>query len=333
VDQGSAFTGNTGNDTFSALVDYTAGGVATSASTTLNISDVISGGAGADTLNITVSGSATGPNAGVTLPAATITLIETVNVRSVTGSGSIVTIAAPTGATAVNADRATDALVFTGLASGASLGNITGSAAVSGTYVAGVTAATLNAQSGVTAGLQTITGNADNLLTTLNINSTGAANTLGGVTFATGTGLKTINIAATTNLTTGTIAGMAAATTLNVSGAATTVNVGTLNANVTTVDASGLTAGGLTATLGVATGKVTGGTGNDAITTGGIVLTTGSVAAGAGTDRLIVTAAADVAATPAAKYTGFETVRAGAFSLDASLLSFFGIKEPAVFGI
>jgi S-layer protein len=278
----------------------------------------MTGGSGADTLNLTISG---GPNAGVTLPAATISGIETINVRSVMAVTQIVTMAAPTNAISLNADRATDAIVFTGLANGAAIGSITGGAAVSGTFVAGVTTGAFNAQSGVTAGVITITANADNLMTVVNINSTGAANVLTSVGIATGTGVKTININATTNLTTGNITGMAAATTITVTGAATAVNLGALAANVSTVTATGLAAGGVTATIGAVAQVLTLGGGTNVITTGGVQ--TGAVTAGAGTaDRLIVAAAADVAATPGAKFTGFEILQNDvAANLNASLVS------------
>ena len=310
-------TSTAGNDTFSGLVDYGAG-PALGASTTFQVSDIINGGALSDTLNLTITGA---PGAGVTLPAATITGIETVNVRAVLGTTQIITMAAPTNATTLNADRATDAVVFTGIASGASFGSITGGAAVSGTYAAGVTAGTFNAQSGVTAGVITVTANADNLMTAVNINSTGAANVLTSLAVATGTGVKAININATTNLTTGNITGMAAATTITVTGAATSVNLGALAANVSTVTATGLAAGGVTATIGAVAQVVTLGAGANVITTGGTQ--TGAVTAGAGTsDKLIVATATDVAATPAAKFTGFEILQNNVTgNLDASLVS------------
>jgi len=314
---GGGTTSTTGNDTFVGLVDYGAGPALT-ASTTLTAQDVIDGGAVADKLNLTVSGA---PGAGVTLPAATITGIETVNLRSVLGTTQIVTMAAPSGATTLNADRATDAVVFTGLASGASIGSITGGAALSGTYVAGVTAGTFNAQSGVTAGVITVTANADNLMTTLNINSTGAANVLTSATVATGTGVKAVNINATTNLTTGNITGLAAGTAITVTGAATAVNLGALQSTVTSVNSTGLAAGGITATIGAVAQVLTLSGGVNVITTGGVQ--TGAVTAGAGTsDRLIVAAAVDVAATPAAKFAGFEILQNNvAGTIDASLVS------------
>lgn len=232
------------------------------------------------------------------------------------------------GATNFNSDRSISGVTITGLAQDQQIGVIgdgaTANGALTATYNAKVTSATLNVTNGTTAGAVTINGNGDNLLTTLNINSSGAANTLGGI--AAPAGVTTVNIAGSSNLKTGGITNVAASTAINVT-ATGVVDLGALAANVATVTETGT--GGLTATLSAVTQKVVGGSGVNTITTGG-VLTTGSVTAGAGTtDKLIVTTAADVAATPAAKYTGFEILQNNdAATIDASLIS--GITSVAI---
>jgi Ca2+-binding RTX toxin-like protein len=313
-------TGTTANDTINGLVDYTAGGVVTSASTTFSAVDTINGGAGtADTLNLTVTGSATGPSGGVTLPAATVSAVETVNVRAVTGSGQVITVSGAnfSGHTSINTDRSTDAVTVTNLATGASFGMVGNGTVALGNvqfgYATATAAAALNVSNGVgPSGTTAPTVGLNGSATAVTIASTGSANTIGAVNLDQDAGGNTVTgltVNAATNLTTGAISNFAANSTITVSGAATTVNLNTINANVTTVNASGLTAGGLTATMSATTTlAVTGGTGNDTITTGS-VLTTGSVAAGSGTDRLNV-ANSDHLATAAlgAKYTGFETL-------------------------
>lgn len=275
----------------------------------------------------------TAPVAGTALPTISLSTYKdiadaagntvAITTANVAGSGGTDTVAAGgfVGATNFNSDRSTTGLTITGLAQDQQIGVIgdgaTANGALTATYNAKVTSATLNVSNGTTAGAVTINGNGDNLLTTLNINSNGAANTLGGIAAPAGT--TTVNIAGTTGLKTGGITNVAASTAINVT-ATGVVDLGTLATNVATVTETGT--GGLTATLSAVTQKVSGGSGVNTITTGG-VLTTGSVTAGAGTtDKLIVAAAADVAATPAAKYTGFEILQNNAAAtIDASLVS------------
>jgi len=283
----------------------------------------VSGAAGALTV--------TAPTAGTPLPTigfSTATAvadyptiaITTPNVAAVGGTD---TLAAGgfVGSTNINSDRSTSGLTITGLAQTQQIGingdGSTTNGALTATYNAKVTSATLNVTNGTTAGAVIINGNADVLLTTLNINSTGASNTLGGI--AAPAAVTTVNIAGSTALKTGGITNVAAATTINVTNTAGVVDLGALAANVTTVTQTG--AGGLTATLNTLSAKVTGGSGVNTITTAGVL--TGSVAAGAGTtDKLIVAAAADVATTPAAKYTGFEILQNNAAAtIDASLVT------------
>jgi hypothetical protein len=311
--------GTENNDTINATVDLTNTDTVGGA-TSIAAADQIAAGAGTDTLNITYSG-AFATNTGI--PAASISGVETINVRNVTGNALTgIDLSTISGVTALNSDRSTGAVTVTNLASGGSFGIIGNgtvtNGAFTGGYATGATAAILNVSNGVTAGAVTISNLAT--LTSMTINSTGAANTIGAVALANTTTALTVN--ASTNLTTGNITGFTGtAAAITVSGTATSVNLGTIeNTTVRTINASGLTAGGLTATLNTNTAlTVTGGAGNDTITTAAD-LGTGSVDAGAGTDRLIVSAASHVGTTTGAKYTNFEILRntAGGASLDVS---------------
>ena len=330
---GQSFTLTTGTDISGTLLG-SAGTTSTAGDNTfnadvgsLNVSDVLNGGAGQDTLNFTGT-------TNVALPVASITSIETINVRQVTNALASTDLSLVTGVTAVNFDRSNAAGTFTNMAAGGVYGVI-GNGAVSNAgalalgYATGstVTAATINF-SGGTLGAQAVTLTGANLTSTT-INSTGAANvtgnfvnadtatsltinattglTIGTINPATGgsTTLKTLTINATGAVTTGAITA-AGATTVAITGtgAVTTdlnavvaptmtvsgsgaVSIGTLDAASVTLTST-QTAGSLTATMNATTTtKVTGGAGNDVITTGA-VLGTGFADGGAGTDTLVI---------------------------------------------
>ncbi|WP_019997747.1 beta strand repeat-containing protein [Aureimonas ureilytica] len=319
--------GTANADVINASLVYASGGVTVDSTSTLSAADQISGGAGIDTLNVTV----TGGNAGTTFAPATISGVEVLNIRNVSGNTNSLDASTIAGLTNVNADRSTSTVTVTNLASGASAGIIGNGTAANGAFNAGyataATAATLNVSDGTTGGAVVLSGTG---VTSTTVNSTGAANTLTSLELAASSTTATINAA--TNLTTGTLTATNLAT-LNVAGAATSVNVGALTANVRTVDASGLTAGGLTATLNAGITSFKGGQGNDVITTAALTSTTaGIINAGAGSDTLVVAAGADVdTAAEAALYTGFEVLRnAGTTDLDVSLLA--GITSVEVTG-
>lgn len=300
--------GTSGNDTISGLASDTA-----AATDSFGAADTITGGLGTDTLNLTFTGVA----AATTLPAASVTGVEVINVRALQSTVATVTTVTATnfaGATAFNADRATSAISFTGLLAGQSVG-VTGNGvatngAVTATYGPAVTAGVFNIAGGTTAGVLTEAGAG---ITSNTINSTGAANALTNVVLS-GTSNVALTINAATNLTTGNITGFTGTTsTITVAGAAASVNIGTLeNTTVKTVNASGLTAGGVTATLNTNTGIVfTGGAGNDIVTAGAVIVTGASVDAGAGTgDRLVITADAQLTTATAPFYKGFEVLQA-----------------------
>jgi len=107
------FVGTAGNDTFDAgLVDQ-----ATPANSTLTAADVLKGGAGIDTLNIT--------GVGTTLDAlngALVSEIEIINVRATTAN--TLNAANAAGATTVNANQGAGTFAVTNLAKGAAIGVI-----------------------------------------------------------------------------------------------------------------------------------------------------------------------------------------------------------------
>lgn len=289
----------------------------------MGAADKIVGGAGIDTLNVTVNTGISATNG------ADISGVEVLNVRNIQAAGAAaVEVVASTvpGLTAVVSDRSTGALTVTDLAAGATLGlkgnsnTITG--AVTGTYLAAATAATLTLDSGVVAATPVVTINGAGL-TSATITSTGAANSLAtnGIAFTGGSAVRAVTVDAQTNVSTGTITGLAAASTITVKGAGT-ANIGTLT-NVTTLDASA-NLGGVTASLGAATTLVaTGGAGNDVFTTGAVLATGANVNAGAGTaDRLVISDSTHLTAAAGALYKGFEQVQvANGVSADVSLLA------------
>ncbi|WP_219064078.1 hypothetical protein [Pseudomonas sp. UMAB-08] len=247
---------------------------------------------------------------------ADISGIEVVSIRNTNAAGTAATLTSAAGLTAVNAVRGSgDVTVTGGLAQGASIGiDGTTGGAISATYAPAATTATLNVTNAATAGAVTLAGTG---LTSVAINSTVGANTLGGV--AVGAAVTAVTIDATSNINTGSITGVAANAAITVKGAGT-ANIGALVANVATVDASA-NLGGVTASLlnSPTSVKFTGGAGNDVITSNGLLLAAGaSVNAGAGTaDRLVLTTAIDVATAAtavankasAALYTGFEELQ------------------------
>ncbi len=337
-----SFTGSANADTFNAVFSDTA-----ATSDTLTTSDALNGGAGNDTLSVTV----TGTNAAVSMPAANISSIETINVRALqTTAATVTTVAASTytGVTAVNSDRATSAVTITGLPTGASTGVIGNNNATYGALVAGWStsatgAATLNV-SGATIGTSAITLTGAALTSTV-VNSTGSAvNEIGAVaTPATSTSL-TINAAAglSGSFTTGaetaiTLTGAAATgvalTTAN-NGVQAAVVIGTPVATVKTVDASAMTAGGVGMTVVAAMTSFKGGQGTDKVTTAAITSTTASIIdAGAGTDTLVVAATVDVdTAAEAAKYANFENLDVGAQTADLALFTKSTITNVKVGG-
>jgi len=188
----------------------------------------------------------------VALPLASITDIETINIRQVGGTALVSTdLSLIKGVTTVNYDRSNVAGTFTNMAAGGTYGVI-GNASVTNTgalalgYATGatVTAATLNF-SGGTLGAQAVTLTGANLLSTT-INSTGAANVTGAFVNADTATSLTIN--ATTGLTIGTID--------PATGGSTTLKTLTINATGD-VATGAVTAAGATTVAITGAGKVT----------------------------------------------------------------------------
>ncbi len=315
--------GTNNADTVNASLVYASAGTTVDSTSTLSAADIIAAGTGTDVMNVTI----TGGNAGTTFAPASITGVETLNIRNVSGQTNSLDAGTIAGLTAVNADRATSAVTLTNLASGTTAGMIGNSTATNGAFNAGwvtsstspATSAVLNVMDGTTAGAVTLSG--ANIASTT-INSTGATNTIGALAMAATSTSLTIN--ATTKLTTGAVTntgGGNATTKVTVTGAgAVDLSTTALEGGVATVDASGNTGGVTVKVSSLVTGSFTGGSGNDVVTTNAI-LTTGSMNAGAGTDTLDIGTNVTHANTAAlaAKYTNFETLRVSG-TFDASLI-------------
>jgi hypothetical protein len=253
----------------------------------LNVSDVITGSAGTDKLQITVAGTAAG-----SLPAADITGVENFFVRDVAGAASTYDFTSVTGEQQVWADRATNDVDFDNLGTGATvgvkgngstdLGNVdfnmaTATDAVNVVLSGGVKNSTAAPTITATAGTATAAA----------LTSMGAANTVGAVTLSGGTNtIETLDITASTDLT----ADLQAAdydseATLNISGAG---DVDLSGSGVTTFDtiAAGTATGDLMVAANTTTAKVTLGSGNDTLTVAANLVDGASIALGAGNDTL-----------------------------------------------
>ncbi len=308
--------GTTGNDIINGFIDATA-----LAPQTLTAADVIKGGGGTDILNVTVSGTASA------LPAASISEVETINVRAAAALNSSDLSTIP-GLTSFNSDRSVAAITTINMAKGGNYGVIGDGAAQSTAtlafgYAAAADVSTLNISGGVK-GTTSTNGPAITMtgtgITSSVINVTGtAANVTGAITNAATSTSTTINAAA--NLT-GTLV-TTADTKLTATGTGVIdLDAAALNNAIVTVDASAMTAGGLRVAAGSSTAfKFTGGAGDDYVSTGAI-LATGLVDAGAGTaDRLIVGTANHIDATTGKFYKNFEQLQVNGVAVDADQLA------------
>lgn len=343
-------TGTSGSDTILA--------VAATTGATLSAADQINGGAGTDTLKLTIDTLAAN-----SVPAASTTGVEVIDVRNVSGNAQTINGTNFIGNTSIINNVSTSQLDLVNVKTSsvtvqgnntATLGatNIAVSATIGNAVVAAadsVTQAfTLNIAGGTkgTANIYVDDTNAD--WTAATINSTGAANTVGVVnlsglqaTAATHT-VKDLTINAATNLTVGAAGGAEDLTgfdtgatvtnTITVKGAAASVVLNTVAGAVDVIDASGLTAGGVTADISGTTNeakfKFTGGAGNDTvITDAGLTDSAAFIDGGAGVDTLALTTAETVAAQ-AARLKNFETLQLNAgITQDASLLTASAIDK------
>jgi hypothetical protein len=321
------FVGGAGNDTFNGSVS------ATAADNSLTLTDLIDGGAGSNTLNVVASVLA----ADISVPAAGLRNVQTVNIRALDGDGTVgtnaATFVAAAGVTAVNADRSSSNVTVTDLAVGASVGmigdGIVKNGILSYAYATATSDQVINISGGtLNTGVAEITATSSIGATKATINSTGAANKVDAVLLVSGGGnsLTSLNVNAATNLTaTLTANDFAATAALTVAGAAASVDLGTAF-DGKTIDASGMTAGGLTIATNTNLTSFKGGAGNDVVSTTALAAAAvaGAVDAGAGSaDMLNVVTATDVdTAAKAGLFTNFEVLRnAGATDLDVSLLS------------
>lgn len=298
--------GSSGNDTINAYINTT---TATVGQSTLSGADVVGGGAGTDTMNLSVEGA----SAAGSLTAATITGIEKFFVRDLNTSGaSTYNFGTISGETEAWNDRSTQAVTFSNLATGAKVGvkgdnsnNVSATTFTMATATDAVAIAFDGGVKGAAGVVRNQTGEA-----AVTITSTGAANTVGTIDLDTGTAIKAVTIDATTNLTASLAADYAANSTLTLKGAgAIDLSGAALSANIATVNAAD-NSGRVNVIVGANTAVVTGGSGNDTISAGALVFnSTGSLNGGAGTDTLVLQDAAQLTSTTVAKMTNFEVLR------------------------
>ena len=279
--------GSAGNDTFNGVVIG-----ANATGSTANPGDAVTGGAGVDTLNLTMTGdpgAAAYSVAGISMSGIEKVLVSNYD-SSANNNYSIDLALAPSvttlGATGSDANgdttfANTKAIVAAEVSNGS--GDMT--VAYVTTVVAGTADAASLALSGQTGGTFTSNG-----IETINVSSNNAANTM----VVTGDALKTINVSGSVNL-------RLATSSTDTTALASTVK--TLNAGSAT--------GNVTAFLNTnADASITGGAGNDTFTTATAVSGTGFVDGGAGTDTLILTETGTSLITTAATgalFKNFET--------------------------
>jgi len=217
-----------------------------------------------------------------------------------------------TGATSFNSDRSTVAVVVTGLTTGQAVGVIGDKAVVNGnltgTYAAGVTAATLNVSGGTNGGTVTINNASGSALSSLTMTSTEQANVLGSLVL--GTSVTTLAINASTSLQLGGIT-TSALRTVTVSGTAATVSLDRIGSALTSFDASGLSAGNVAVILGASPAvNFVGSAGNDMVQIDSGSVMTGSVNGGAGSsDVLAMYTGTSLTAATGPRFTNFEVLR------------------------
>jgi len=278
-----AYTGTAGNDFISGVVS------ALSSANTLDVTDVIDGGTGTDTLNVSLSSNFTGMTTG------SIKAVENINLTNTTSVARTFDAKAVSGVTQYTIDGTTGSTSLTGLAA------TTGVALKSQASGAFSTAFASTATE--------VTGTADAM--TFSVSGVGIVKSTGStVVTATLTSIETVNLAAT-----GANAVAFAGTTLktlNVSGAGT-AEITVVPASLTAFDATANT-GGVTADLTAATGPLTtvaGGSGNDIITIGSAdVAANATLSGGLGADTLKYSTAGVL--TTQYTMSGFETLELGA---------------------
>ncbi|MDA9346626.1 hypothetical protein N9R66_01280 [bacterium] len=268
-DSGSAFTGTSSADTFNAKVAQTNAGTS---DYTLQTFDVLDGGAGSDTLNVTLDAETVTP---------VLTSIETLNVKA-TGSATLA-LGSSSGVTNINNADSSGNLTASGVASVVEL-DISG--------IAGATTTTLTYAATVLSG----TADAQTL-------SLGANTSMGDITIDTSTaghGLETLNLAVN-GKSTGT-AIVSDAATVNITGSGD-LKLTSTYATATAIDASAAT-GKMELTSGVAKVAITTGSAADKITlTHTAAANEFSVSTGAGDDSIILSNIVDASELTDSKVT------------------------------
>lgn len=233
------------------------------------------------------------------------------------------------GATTFNSDRSSAGVQFTGLAAGQTVGlignNATSTGTLSATYADNVTTATINVSGGTKNGGINLTGAG---VTSVIINSTGAANTNTSLILPATTTALQINAAVDLNVGSVFSVGGGSLRTITVSGSAAAVALGTISSPaLTSIDMSGLTAGGGVATIGAAPASTyLGGAGKDVVTIAADAVITGTVNGNAGGNDVIafVTSNSLTSAT-AALISNFEVLKVsattGAQAYDSTLVT------------
>lgn len=316
------FVGGVGNDTFKGVLDTTV-----FANSTITSLDTINGGAGTDTLSITVTGLAN-----ASMPGLSISNVEKLVVRDLhtTNTLSNYNLLA-TGITDVTSDVSTTTGIvqFANVADGATvtlLGNNVDQVSSVQFFMANpASTANLVLDGGLkdtgVAGLTTVS-NMSGSATAVSITSSGAANTLGTLTLAGSAAdtITTLSIKAATDLTAALVAtDYASSATLTVSGTGK-VDLGrTLGFDGNIIDASA-NSGGLTIAVGGNIKSYTGSTGNDILVGTAPVADSAIIDGGLGVDTFSATM---INATNGLAFKNFEVIDLGAssVSVDISKLS------------
>lgn len=316
--------GTGANDTITAYINTT---TATVGQTTFSGADNINGAGGTDSLNLTVEGA----NAAGSLPAATITSVENFFIRDLNTSGaSTYNFATVTGEQQVWNDRSTQAVTFSNLGAGTTVGvrgdNSNNVSATTFTMATATDAVSIAIDGGVK-GSPNITRNQTGEAA-VTITSTGAANTVGTIDLDTGTAIKAVTINATTNLTASLAADYAANATLTLKGAGKIdLSGAALSGNIATVNAAD-SAGGVSVIMGANNASFTGGAGDDTVSAGALVFnSTGTLNGGGGTNTIVLQDQAQLVAGTVSKISNFQVLRLnddddGALdTFDSSLIS------------
>ena len=283
--------GTAGSDTVNGYINTLAG----STTTTFSAADVINGGAGTDSLKLTVEG-----NVAPVLPNASISNVEQFFIRDVATAASSYDFASINGETQVWADTAINAagVTFDNLGTGTTVGIkgnnvLTNLSNVSFKMATPADAVSIAIDGGVKNTVAPTIFATAGTATAATISSTGAANTVGAVTLSGGTNtITSLTVNAATNLTAALVANDFAATAKLVVTGAGKVNLGA-NFDGDTIDASANTGGLTVSTTTTVTKSVIGSAAADAVTLIGSLTSTGKIDLGAGDDKLLagVTAA------------------------------------------